>query len=114
MRFAEGQGGWARRTTQQRYFAPFDLTSYEKGDLELTILPRPLLPETRQEKAQRSLAEGQAAQAWVAAGMALPVVMAEEFGWDDEQIAELGANQLAAIRTQQALAQRDAVTGIQQ
>jgi hypothetical protein len=114
MRFREGQGGWARRTAQQQYFAPFDLSSYEKGDLELTILPRPLLPETRQERAQRSLAEGQAAQAWVAAGMALPVVMAEEFGWDDEQIAELGANQLAAIRTQQALAQRDAVTGIQQ
>ena len=43
-------GAWGRELTdQQRAFLPFDLTSYARGDLELTILPRPLVPLTPSE-----------------------------------------------------------------
>lgn len=38
-------GGWGNRlTAQQRKFLPFDLDSYRAGQLDFTILPRPLIP----------------------------------------------------------------------
>lgn len=42
----EGAGGWAMRTEQQKKFAPFDLESYRKGQLDFAIMPRPLIPMT--------------------------------------------------------------------
>lgn len=66
-----GAGGWARRTRQQQPFAAFDLESYVTGDLDLSIMPRPLLPETANERVSRERAqlslEGD--RAGVAAGM---------------------------------------------
>jgi hypothetical protein len=46
MRYSEGREGWAARTDQQRKFAPFDLTSYARGELDFAIMPRPLIPMT--------------------------------------------------------------------
>jgi hypothetical protein len=50
MRLAEGKGGWKQKTAQQVKFGPFDLTSYGKGDLDHSILPRPLVPMTEADQ----------------------------------------------------------------
>lgn len=45
-----GMGDWGRMLNQQQSaFLPFDLDSYTAGDLNLEILPRPLIPATRRE-----------------------------------------------------------------
>jgi hypothetical protein len=41
-------GSW-RGTEQQQKFIPFGLESYEEGALDLTIIPRPLIPATEEE-----------------------------------------------------------------
>lgn len=48
-RFREGREGWRMKTAQQRKFAPFDLMSYQKGELDFSIMPRPLIPMTATE-----------------------------------------------------------------
>lgn len=41
-------GAWGRSLTrQQQAFLPFDLASYQQGDLDLEIMPRPLVPQVR-------------------------------------------------------------------
>ena len=46
-------GAWGRQlTSQQRVFAPFDLTSYNRGELDFEITPRPLVPMSRMEAMQ--------------------------------------------------------------
>jgi hypothetical protein len=44
-------GTWGILTPQQKKFGAFDLTSYNKGELDLTILPRDLTPATSREQA---------------------------------------------------------------
>lgn len=42
-------GDWSLNgplSAQQRKFLPFDLTSYGRGELNIVIMPRPLIPET--------------------------------------------------------------------
>ena len=46
-------GAWGARsqlTRQQQKFAPFDLDSFAAGDLDVALLPRPLVPSTEQER----------------------------------------------------------------
>jgi hypothetical protein len=45
-RLREGKLGWRDKTEQRMKFAPFDLDSYSKGELDLSIMPRPLIPLT--------------------------------------------------------------------
>lgn len=52
-RYGRRDGRWAERTRQRDVFAGFDLGSYERGDLDLSIMPRPLLPETPTERITR-------------------------------------------------------------
>jgi hypothetical protein len=54
------RGDWTQRTSQQKKFAPFDLDSYDNGDLDLTIMPRPLIPETEQDRSQAMQQRGTA------------------------------------------------------
>jgi hypothetical protein len=60
-------GAWGHTLSrQQQKFAPFDLTSYARGDLDLVIMPRPIIPETTLERiaidrAQLALASDQQA-----------------------------------------------------
>ena len=42
-------GGWKKMTHQQQKFTPFNIDSYEDGDLPLSILPRPLVPVSESE-----------------------------------------------------------------
>ena len=52
-RAQRGDGRWTERTRQREPFANFDLASYERGELDLSIMPRPLLPETPTERMTR-------------------------------------------------------------
>jgi hypothetical protein len=45
-RFREGREGWRERTEQRQKFGPFDLNSYARGQLNMSIAPRPLVPFT--------------------------------------------------------------------
>src|SRR6266567_4611187 len=47
--FRARSGAWGILSNQQKKFLPFDLDSYKKGNLEMAIMPRPLLTPTRQE-----------------------------------------------------------------
>jgi hypothetical protein len=49
--FRANSGDWGILTPQQKKFAPFNLDSYNKGQLELTILERELTPQTSREQA---------------------------------------------------------------
>lgn len=48
-RYAENREGWRLRTEAQAKFAPFDLNSFARGDLNITIMPRPLIPMTEDD-----------------------------------------------------------------
>lgn len=51
-------GAWGRSLTrQQQAFLPFNLDSYQRGDLDFTIMPRSLLPESSMERIQRERME---------------------------------------------------------
>jgi hypothetical protein len=48
-RFRENREGWRLRTEAQAKFAPLDLDSYARGDLNMAIMPRPLIPMTEDD-----------------------------------------------------------------
>jgi hypothetical protein len=48
-RFRENREGWRLKTEAQAKFAPFDLDSYARGDLNMAIMPRPLIPMTEDD-----------------------------------------------------------------
>lgn len=51
-RLREGREGWRNPTEQQQKFGPFDLTSYGRGELSMSIMPRPLVPATEAESVE--------------------------------------------------------------
>ncbi len=99
--YRANSGAWGPLSDQQKKFLPFNLDSYKAGDLEMAIMPRPLLTPTKQEKSQESLAMWQGVQAAVTAGVPLKLVLAQE-GWTDEEIAELEQVQQEEDAAQQA------------
>lgn len=48
-RYRENREGWRLRNEAQAKFAPFDLDSYARGDLNMAIMPRPLIPLTEDD-----------------------------------------------------------------
>jgi hypothetical protein len=86
--FRASSGTWGPLNDQQKKFLPFNLDSYERGDLEIAIMPRPLLTSTKLERAQENLAVWTGVAAAVKAGVPLELVLVEE-GWTDEEIAKL-------------------------
>lgn len=59
---SQDEGGWAvsgKLRLGQRVFAPFNLEVYSAGELEMTILPRPLIQETERERAEQLQIKGQ-------------------------------------------------------
>lgn len=108
MRNATRAGGWAQQTRQQKKFAPYNLYSYERGDLEMSIMPRQLLTPTKLEIAQEKQAMWLGVQAAVTAGAPLEMVLEDE-GWSEEELAELVAIQTEKeAQRNQALAQAKA------
>lgn len=49
-------GRWTERTQQQKLFTPFDLTSFQRGDLEIEIEPRRLTEPTMLDRAAEAAA----------------------------------------------------------
>src|SRR5437899_479128 len=86
--FRVSSGVWGPLNDQQKKFLPFNLDSYARGDLEIAIMPRPLLTSTKLERAQENLAVWTGVAAAVKAGVPLDLVLVEE-GWTDEEIAKL-------------------------
>lgn len=83
-------GGWANPNSHQKKFAPFDLDSYERGDLEMAIDPRPLIPSTAFSRAQKDQAVWTGVKMAVDAGVPLEVAL-ENAGWTPEKLAKLAA-----------------------
>lgn len=78
-----GNGDWGDLTTAQAKFLPFDLDSYARGDLDLTIQPRPLVPTN----AYDVLPMWQAFTQATASGEIPPeTALREIMGWTKEQI----------------------------
>lgn len=48
-RYKENREGWRIRTEAQAKFSPFDLDSYARGELNMAIMPRPLIPMTEDD-----------------------------------------------------------------
>lgn len=126
----------ARLTDEQRQFLEFDLTSFQRGELDFSFLPRPLFPETPEERAANAKAreavrtptglkevgyDATAVEALMlerqraTAADRLPafsnagwplVALAREAGYDEEQITQLLADDDAA--TEQARQRFDA------
>jgi hypothetical protein len=99
-------GAWGSLTSQQAKFKPFSLDSYKRGDLDMAIMPRPLLTPTKTEEAQEDLFFWQSVQAAVQAGVPVEVVLRNK-GWTEEQIAQLGQSQVESIQRKQMLASQD-------
>src|SRR6266702_2410895 len=99
--FRANSGAWGSLNRQQQKFTPFDLSSYDKGDLDMAIMPRPLLVPTRQEIGQEN--ELMWKGVWYAAQSGVPAefVLAEA-GWTDDKIQQIvTAKALARIAADQ-------------
>ncbi len=112
-RLKQGAGAWARRTTAQLKFAPYDLGSYERGDLDFEIQPRPLLPETRRERYEAAQAQAVAVSTLVGAGVPWALAL-KMTGEDEEAIAEFTTARVAAIKAEQMLAAEDTIPEVAQ
>jgi hypothetical protein len=118
--FRAQSGAWGALNRQQAKFTPFNLDSFARGDLDMAIIPRPLLVPTKLEMAQENQMMWSGVQAAVTAGAPLEIVLKNE-GWTPEQIAELHAAkdreakmQEASIQRQQFLSQQDTIPAIGQ
>jgi hypothetical protein len=100
-------GAWGQTDRQREKFAPFDLESYVRGDLDHSIAPRPLITPTQQQRYSEQLAAGQAIQALTASGMSLEMAAQRVYGLNDDEVAMFTQERLAAIQREQALAQSD-------
>jgi hypothetical protein len=93
--FRANSGAWGVLNRQQQKFTPFDLDSYERGDLDMAIMPRPLLVPTRQEIGLENelMWKGvwYAAQAGVGAEFVL-----REAGWTEDVIQQIKTAKAAA------------------
>lgn len=84
------RGDWGRGLSRQQVkFAPFDLTSYARGELDFDIAPRPLIPVTALERQQERLTRAQAMQAEAASNVLSEGEMLRESGYTPEQIATI-------------------------
>lgn len=100
-------GAWGQTDRQRQKFAPFDLSSYARGDLDMAIAPRPIMAASQQEKVQSEQTIGLALQAFVAAGVPIEIAYARVTGANPEEIAMFTMNRTAAIQREQMLAQTD-------
>lgn len=99
--FRANSGAWGLLNSQQKKFLPFNLNSYESGDLEMAISPRPLLKATRQEIAQEDLAVWTGIKMAVDAGVPIEIAL-ENAGWTPEKLAKFTQAKQAAEAKQQA------------
>jgi hypothetical protein len=112
--YRANSGGWGQQLSpQQQKFMSFNLDSYQKGDLNMVILPRPLLTPTKTEKAQEKQMFWTGVNLAVQAGVPLEVVLRDE-GWPEERIAQLGQAKVDQIQRNQMLASEDVIPATSQ
>jgi hypothetical protein len=99
-------GAWGTLNRQQQKFKPFGLDSYARGDLDMAIMPRPLLMPTKKEIAEEKQSMWLGVQAAVTAGAPLELVLRDE-GWSDDALAALGQAKADAIMRDQMTQQED-------
>lgn len=105
-------GDWGELDRQQEKFRPFNLDSYRSGDLDMAIMPRPLLTPTKLERAQENQAVWIGVQAASKAGVPLEFVLESE-GWTEQELQKLAeakqkedaANQQKFEQQQKTIAQ---------
>jgi hypothetical protein len=108
--FRASTGAWGGPLNpQQQKFTPFNLESYQRGQLNMAIMPRPLLTPTKLEQAQEKQAIWQGVKAATDAGVPLEMALKDE-GWTPKEITELtklkdeAAQRSIALMQQQAAA----------
>lgn len=106
-------GAWGSLNRQQQKFLAFNLDSYERGDLEMEIMPRPLLNSTKLEVAQEKQAKWTGVGLAVTAGVPLEFAMREE-GCTNEELMMLGADKVAKIQMDQMMANEDVIPQVAQ
>lgn len=111
--FRANNGDWGALNSQQQKFKPFNLDSYESGNLDMAIMPRPLLVPTRLEKSQEKQAMWTGVKMAVDAGATLEFVLRDE-GYTDDELQELGESKVKQIQQDQLLANEDVVPTVQQ
>lgn len=111
-------GAWraAGVNRQREKFAGFDLDSYTKGDLDMAIMPRPLVNPTGQERWSEALSKATALKAYVDAGLPVEMALAvlEGKAADDPSLTQFTTDRLAAIAREQVLATEDVPPNVSQ
>ena len=87
-------------------FEGFDLQSYERGLLDISIAPRPVFSEQKIDKINQTNSFWQTWSAVGASGTIPFEAFARSYGWTPEMLAEFGTQRLASI----ALEQEDVIT----
>lgn len=85
------RNGWQGRTKQMQAFAPFDLNSYESGDLDFQLKRSVLVTETETEREE--LLTLKAARAVTLAGMVKPAEQLSVAGYPDDKITEVQSDE---------------------
>jgi hypothetical protein len=103
--FRASSGAWGRLNRQQQKFLPFDLGSYEQGDLDMAIMPRELLKPTRQEIGMENESMWRAVRDAHMAGVPAGFVL-KHAGWTDDEIAPLNEAQVQVVAAQAQVAKK--------
>jgi hypothetical protein len=104
-------GAWGTLTRQQKKFLPFDLTSYERGELDMEIMPRELLKPTRMEIGLENESMWRGVSFAHQAGVPAEFVL-REAGWTEDKIAMLTQAQQQMIAAQASVARTQDVTAL--
>lgn len=105
-RYRENREGWRLRTEAQAKFAPFDLDSYARGDLNMAIMPRPLIPMTEDDSLTltgKRLANAKAAQGIFNDGKVLELAGVSDEDERAEILAEREREKEDSLKTTAAL-----------
>jgi hypothetical protein len=105
-------GDWPQLTAQQAKFKPFSLESYARGDLDMSIMPRPLLSPTALEMAMEKQAQWTGVNLAVQAGVPVEIVLEDE-GWTEEKLAALQAIKDKERQAQQTSMQQQQANPLQ-
>jgi hypothetical protein len=102
--FRANSGAWGKLNRQQQKYLPFDLASFERGELDMEIMPRPLLVPTRMEIGQENEQMWRGVMFAQRAGVP-PEFVLRDAGWSDDKIA-----MLAQVQQSQQIAPTQPVT----
>lgn len=111
--FRANSGAWGVLNSQQQKFTPFNLDSFKKGDLDMTIMPRPLLIPTRSEIADENKFFWQGVEFAAQAGIPAEFVL-REAGYSDDKITQINTLKNQQLQQQQMAAMADTIPTVQQ